>query len=111
MSFESFKFKLGIESIDKQHYQLFEFINNLKKLDDKEFSDNVVIKILNEILFFTQNHFSHEESLFRKYNYSLTEDHTKKHKKLMAELIDIIENIKRGGVVGIRQLLISILEA
>lgn len=74
------KFELGVDSIDREHKQLFSIINKLlvliKSPDKNEFACQEVIKYLNT---HTVEHFTHEEDYMQSVNYGDYEMHKRIH--------------------------------
>lgn len=75
-------FSVNIKKIDNQHKKLVELLN---KLHDgmKEGKGKEILKdILNELINYTEFHFSTEERLFKEYNYPDYKIHKKEHEDL-----------------------------
>lgn len=74
------KFELGVDSIDKEHKQLFAIVKKLLKMieneDKSEFAFREGIKYLNH---HTIEHFAHEEEYMRNFGYEDYEIHKKIH--------------------------------
>lgn len=65
--------------IDVQHKKLCSIINELHKAYLKNVETYKLSIILKELKEYIDYHFSTEEILFEKYNYSLKEEHIKEH--------------------------------
>lgn len=86
------KYNTGIDKIDEQHKKLVSLINNLyDKLVIKKDIGSVQEAIL-DLKLYTIFHFTSEEKLFKKYNYSEDdhEEHLKKHQDFIDEIADYI---------------------
>lgn len=83
------KFKTGIEEIDNQHKRLFDIgseLYNLVSLDDGSDHYDEIIALLTELSDYTKYHFSYEEKLMEKFNYSDINSHKKEHQKFIDKL-------------------------
>ena len=58
--------KTGNETIDSQHHQIFNLLDELK---DELKSDNEVLRLLDKVMDFTMSHFLCEEELMTEFNY------------------------------------------
>lgn len=82
-------YSVGIEIIDNQHKRLFEIGSQIYELtDDYSSYDNydAIVKLVDELLEYTEYHFRTEEDMFEKFNYSETESHKEEHKKFLGKL-------------------------
>ncbi len=88
---------VGIQEIDEQHKILVNLINRLFNETITHQADaSVMDEILHELVEYTVIHFSVEESLFRIFDYPATEEHTRHHSELKAQVLDIQKKVKRG---------------
>ncbi len=79
-------YSVGSEKIDAQHQKLVELLNSLYEAMSKGKGNDVLGKILNELVDYTVVHFRTEEELFYKYNYPDTAKHKEEHKKFVDEV-------------------------
>lgn len=94
------QYKLGVDSIDEQHMELFGLVNNLA------FADVHSIKLsVMELFSYTRRHFHQEEELMAKEQYLGLDHHRNLHDKLIAELSEITRNglNEEGEVERFRQ--------
>ncbi len=81
-------YDLGLEMIDQQHRRLAQLINQLYDLlggvgpQKKE-----VLRILDELISYTQYHFTAEEDLMQKHEYTGFTDHRAEHVRLTQQVI------------------------
>lgn len=93
---------VGIQEIDEQHKILAGLTNCLFKEAILHKADPAIIEsILNELIQYTQIHFSVEESLFRIFNYPDLEPHQQHHNELKKEVIAIREKFLNGSSVDL----------
>lgn len=72
------EYNTGIEVIDDQHKRILDYINDLQNVD--VVSDRAQIKeILDNIIDYTQSHFTFEESLQEEANYKYRVPHKRVH--------------------------------
>ena len=62
------KFNIGIEVIDNQHRQILEYINTLDQIRISG-QRNQISDVLDDLIDYTQSHFSFEENLLKQVNY------------------------------------------
>lgn len=91
-------FKIGINSIDKQHKVLFDLINKLYKTYGSSGSRQQLRKVLTELLDYTKYHFGNEEDIFERINYSNTEKHLIQHKKFIAKIDGFKQEFDKGDI-------------
>lgn len=72
--------------VDKQHKKLCSIINELYEAYIKTVETYKLAIILKELKEYSKYHFTTEEKLFAKYNYSLKEEHIKEHQSFKDEI-------------------------
>lgn len=93
------KLETGIESIDFQHQQLVNMINNLAQAlsDPPGPGQDLIISVtLEQLINYTHMHFGHEESLMEKADYEHIKSHILAHKELKEKVQDFAARLKRG---------------
>lgn len=90
------KFVLGIDKIDNQHKALVSLINQLHSAMKLKKGRQKSGEILKGLADYTVYHFAHEEKLFEKYGFPEKEDHIKKHKELLAQVMAFSTQFKEG---------------
>lgn len=94
------EYSLGIVEIDEQHKKLFELSEILNEATEiNEIKD--ILLFLEEYM---QFHFNTEESMMRKYNYELIEEHKKLHDDLKEKVTGYIELYFLGNYSFIEEL-------
>jgi hemerythrin-like metal-binding protein len=88
--------KVNIKSIDEQHKQLVDLINDLHKTLVNGESNYYMSFVLNELVDYTHYHFVTEEKLMAIVGYDDIENHKRGHKKLIWQIVDFQEKIKNG---------------
>ncbi|MCK4710348.1 MAG: hemerythrin family protein [Gammaproteobacteria bacterium] len=82
----------GIEPVDNDHKKLLSLINQLQTATQYHIDDQIIGKIMDELLSYTQYHFEREELLMRTNNYPDYENHKRQHEKMIKM---VRENIDR----------------
>lgn len=97
-------YNIGIEEVDTQHQKLAKTIRKLQKsLVNGRFTPETgeTLKFLVE---YTREHFNAEEALMAKVGYDDIEAHKKLHKKLVAQVVEILINLKKGKKIDAYEL-------
>lgn len=89
-------YNTGLEKVDKQHQNLVQMINELYTVMIMDKGREDVAKILRELSEYTVYHFQTEEKLFGDTEYPQKEEHKKKHRDLVEEVISFKEGLVRG---------------
>lgn len=82
---------VGIESIDEQHKKLVNMFNALNDAMLKNSSHELLGKIFTGLAAYTQKHFAYEENMFAEYDYTDSEEHTRQHNELIAQVVKLKE--------------------
>ena len=94
------EYSIGIVEIDEQHKKLFE----LSEILNEATEINEIKDILLFLKEYMQFHFNTEESMMRKYNYELIEEHKKLHDDLKEKVTGYIELYFLGNYSFIEEL-------
>jgi hemerythrin-like metal-binding protein len=82
-------FKLGDETVDEQHFQIFELVSALVSACADELSTKMLKGIFDFLVNFTAEHFDDEEALMLRNNYP----EIKKHKQLHIEFKESVDKL------------------
>lgn len=91
------EFSLGIESVDFEHREMIELINDLDASMGQDASHASVVDSLGEIYARISAHFALEEKIMRDANYDAYAAHKQDHEKLLDGLLDVIDSVDDGG--------------
>src|ERR1700751_5895588 len=80
---------VGMPIIDNQHKGLIRLINELQSAMMEGRGKDAVAGILDELVHYTESHFSCEEAMMRQRGYSQVAAHCEEHKKLTAQVRDL----------------------
>ena len=86
------KFKMGIETIDKQHEKWIYFINELYQALQKNEAYERLNSIFNELMEYTKYHFNFEEKYMKEFDYENYEEHLKEHKYFIDKLYEMFND-------------------
>lgn len=92
-------FSVKIPSIDEQHKNLLQIINDLHDAMLIGKSGTVIKEILHEIFEYTQYHFSYEEELLKKIQYPNFEAHRQLHKAFVNDVTDFYNKYVHGDIL------------
>jgi hemerythrin-like metal-binding protein len=88
----------GIASIDAQHKKLVAILNNLYEAMSKGQANQVLGKLLAELVDYTIVHFAHEERLFKQHGYVEASAHKMEHDALTAQVKKLQGDFASGRI-------------
>ncbi len=91
-------YSVHIGALDRQHQQLFGMISELNDALTAGRGNEVVGKILDQLLDYTLSHFAAEEKLLERYGYDGLPEHRAKHQELTARVSGLMQEFKAGNV-------------
>jgi hemerythrin len=97
-------YNIGIKTIDTQHRKLVDILNSLYDAMGKGQANQVLGRILDELIQYTVVHFSTEERLFKQYGYPDSVAHKKEHDDLTAQVKKLQTDLKSGKITLSMQL-------
>ena len=86
----------GVNEQDAQHKKLIYLINQLYDAVQADKVVGIHEEILEELLHYTENHFSYEEKLMAQYNYAETAIHIDEHAKFTQTIIKLTKELDSG---------------
>lgn len=95
-------YSVGIKAMDNHHKKLFDIINELHNGMSSGYTDEVLRKVLLELIDYTKYHFTEEEDLMSKYDYPELSSQKKAHDKFIETLQDLQQQFdERKGELAI----------
>ena len=91
------EFSVGVASVDLEHRELIELINDLHALIGDNASADEVVSMLGEIFAQISAHFALEEKYMRETRYRFLDEHKADHEMLLDELRDIMDLVDEDG--------------
>ena len=92
------KYSVGIPQIDTQHQGLVRLINDLHAAMGAGHGSQKVGKILDELVYYTEAHFSYEENLLRQRRYTKLTGHQAEHKRLTGQVVELREKYRNNSI-------------
>lgn len=90
---------VNIQEIDRQHQKLFDCLNELYDAMMQGQGNEVIGKVLDDLVNYTVYHFNHEEKLFRQHGYPNTASHCAEHAKLADHARALKEKYDAGQIL------------
>lgn len=96
------KFSIGVQQIDSQHKRLFDLVNSVYEHAHSDSAKDVITKSLNELIDYTEYHFSEEESFMLKQEYIRFDQHKLAHDNLREQVSEFKSAFAqgRGDITG-----------
>ena len=91
-------FNIGIDVIDHQHRQILQYINTLEEIRVSGQRDKIQ-EVLEDLIDYTQSHFSFEENLLAQVNYQYLPSHKGIHDLFVKRLNEYRQRFEKGEVV------------
>ncbi len=103
------KYSVGVDSIDEQHKQLLELLNELASAMAEGKGKTVLEPVLKKLIGYTIFHFNEEEKYFERIEYLDAEMHREEHIKLIEE-VSRFKNDFDAGKIGLTVSLMKFLK-
>lgn len=87
---------VSIETIDCQHQQLIQLINDLHQAMKERKAKEILGRIIEELSQYAQEHFMTEERLFIKHGYPQQASHINEHNRFIDQVVDFKNSFKAG---------------
>jgi len=91
------EFRTGISSVDHEHQELIELINDAIRVMDSEGDRDLAIEKLGDVNAKVSAHFALEELIMRQASYSEYGAHKEQHEDLLDEIRDLMDAYEGGG--------------
>jgi hemerythrin len=93
------RFSVGNAEIDGQHQRLVELVNELHDAMRAGKGKTVIASTLDDLLSYTEYHFSAEEDLFDGTGYPRVDLHKQKHAELLQQATELAEKHEKGELM------------
>ena len=90
------EYETGIVLVDKQHRNLVDLMNNLFKAHHQKHEKEVLRETILKLIEYTKFHFAFEEKHMAGSAYIKLEEHAAMHKIFVNEMINILNDLKKG---------------
>lgn len=98
------EFSIGIASVDQEHRELINLINDLHGKMSRGTDQDQVVSALGEIFAQISAHFALEEKIMRDTEYDGYPSHKSDHEALLDELRDIMDRVEDDGTFDEKRL-------
>lgn len=96
-------FKIGIDSVDYEHRQMIELINDVHAKLSADAPKNEILDFLGEVFTRISAHFALEEKIMSSWKYDQYEEHKADHEHLLDEIRDIMDGFEAGTIAAAEQ--------
>jgi hemerythrin len=98
-------FAIGVPEVDFEHRALIELINRLHARLGEQAAATEIEEFLAELHAQISAHFALEETIMNRLAYSRAAPHKQQHEALLDDILDIIDNYRRGDFADYRDVL------
>jgi hemerythrin-like metal-binding protein len=91
------KYSVGVKSIDDQHKHFFDMAGDIIKLTGQNVSSQDLLLKISNLSDYANYHFSMEEEIFTKYNYSDADEHIKEHDSYRKKMRKFMDDANEAG--------------
>jgi hemerythrin-like metal-binding protein len=95
------KYSVHDMTMDNHHKKLFDILNKLFDEMAKGAQDDKIIEIINELISYTNYHFTEEERMMEREGYPDILNHKQLHKAFVARMEEYAEKSKNGNAIFI----------
>ena len=100
MSFISWNdlMSVQVKEIDLQHQQLVKILNDLHDSMQIGRSEDILMKILDELFCYAKQHFATEERYFKQFDYPESEKHIEEHIHFKTIVFEFVNELNTGKI-------------
>ena len=100
MTFLSWRddYVIGFDMIDAEHRYLFELINEFHDRHARGEAREDVVRVLNRLVAYAEQHFQHEEGLMRTSAYPGLESQLAQHEQLFSSVFALNDRLAKGAL-------------
>lgn len=91
----------GNELIDGDHHKLINMVNALFDSMAKGQANEIISKVLNNLILYTKAHFGREEAEMKRIQYVATISHTSEHTKLIKQVAELKASLDAGEKINV----------
>ena len=91
-------FSVNVEEIDRQHRYLINMINELNEAMMAGQGKAIIGKTIQDLTFYTAEHFETEEKYFDLFSYPATVQHKKEHAAFVRQVLEFKEGYENGRI-------------
>lgn len=90
-------YDLGIEVIDQQHKKILVYLNELAEAIENGNTEEVLKKVVDNLVKYTYSHLEHEEKLFIEMGQDEFKSHIQEHDRFRKTISEMQESVKTDG--------------
>lgn len=90
----------GNDLIDGDHRKLISMVNALFDSMAKGQANDIMSKVLNNLIIYTKEHFGREEAEMKRINYSASISHQSEHAKLIKQVLELKAKLDSGDKIN-----------
>jgi hemerythrin len=90
---------VGNVFIDNDHRQLITLVNDLFEAMEQRKSKDILVKLLDDLIKFTEEHFKREEEIMHCIQYAELSTHKEEHERLFREILDLRKKFIDGKLM------------
>lgn len=90
----------GNSFIDNDHRKLITMVNALYDAMAKGQANDIMNKVLNNLIIYTREHFAREELEMDRIKYADSQAHKAEHNKLLSQVLDLKAKLDAGGKIN-----------
>ena len=91
----------GNTLIDSDHRKLISMVNALFESLAKGQANDIISKVLNNLIIYTREHFGREEAEMQRINYAAAISHKSEHTKLIAQVAELKASLDAGQKINV----------
>lgn len=99
------EYSVDIHSIDREHQQLFDMLNELHDAMKVGKGTQIAPTVLGRLVAYTRGHFANEESMMIRAAYPNLANHKVEHDNLTSKVTEFMQDVNEGKVVLSMELL------
>ncbi|MBF0541394.1 MAG: hemerythrin family protein [Nitrospirae bacterium] len=88
-----------VKEFDEHHQKLVKLLNNMHDAVEAKKGNDVIEKVLNELISYTRYHFAAEEKMFDTHKYPGTPKQKQAHADFTKKLLDFQAKFKSGNAI------------
>lgn len=90
------EFSVGNDFIDADHKKLVKMVNDFHEAMEQGRGNDVIGKVLNNLIIYTREHFAREEKEMQRIKYSNFLAHRMEHEKLLKQVTELQNDFNAG---------------
>jgi hemerythrin-like metal-binding protein len=91
----------GNELIDGDHHKLISMVNALFDSMAKGQANEIISKVLHNLIIYTKEHFGREEAEMKRIRYVASISHKSEHTKLIDQVAELKASLDAGGKINV----------